>query len=132
MQKQTHKKVLPDSLGIAPLCVLMLDQGSIGTAGVAFVVYAMKCMVWAKWDKIHRVIRDLKNAEKYAGAIFMKTKLHSAYLFGINTRPFNSGANYTMKRRLLDLFSLTETVNSLVFRRYLAKLHALRRGECRC
>ena len=52
----------------------------------------------------------------------MKTKLRSAFLFGLNAKPWNNGGNYTLKRRLLGLFSKFESVNSLVFQRYLPKL----------
>ena len=91
--------------------ILCLDEGSIGMAGVGAAAFYLKKMVWVKPDKIHRVIRDLKLAEGHCcGKIFEKAKLWSAYLFGLNARPFNSGTNYTLKESLLREFQQSVTV----------------------
>lgn len=113
-------RVLPDNFDKAKLLVLMLDQGSIGTSGCAFAMYELGKLIYPKFDKIHRLIRDLKNAEKHCmGSIFMVAKMWSAYLYGINNKPFNSGGNFTQKKRFLDLFSITHDTSSDVFRKYL-------------
>jgi hypothetical protein len=115
--------VLPPDCIKVPLLTLMLDQGSIGTAGAAFAIFHQGKMVHAKFDKVHRIIRDLKNSEKQCmDSIFMVCKMWSAYLYGMNNRPFNSGANFTKKKRLLELFSRTQDVNSPVFRKYLHRI----------
>ena len=69
--------------------VLGLDEGSIGTAGVAAAAFLQKKTVWARFDKIHRLIRDLKLAENgCCNKVFAMSKLWSAYLYGLNNRPF--------------------------------------------
>ncbi len=46
----------------------------------------------------------------------------SAYLYGLNNRPFNSGANFTLKGRLLDLFKLRVTIESPVFVKHMCRI----------
>ena len=122
-ESKTSRPVLPPGFDIALLLVLMLDQGSIGTAGCAFAIFQMGKLIFPKFDKIHRLVRDLKNAEKHVlDAVFMVTKMWSAYLYGMNNRPFNSGANATLKSRLLELFEITEDTSSPCFRKYLHKI----------
>ena len=55
-------------------------------------------------------------------SIFMVCKMWSAYLYGMNNRPFNSGANFTNKKRLLEIFSQTSDIESPVFRKYLHRI----------
>ena len=103
--------------------VLQLDQGAVGCAGAAFIMYYLNLMVFAKFDKIHRLIRDLKQAE--AGCckkIFLKAKLQSAYLFSVNKRPFGSGANAIEKEEWMKHFSLHYNVESSLFLKHLPKL----------
>ena len=87
-----------------PLLVLSLDQGPIGTAGMAFALQGHRIHV--KFDKIHRCIRDYKLALGRAmGGVFLKTQLHSSYIFGLNYKPFNTGLFHEQKRRCLKHFS---------------------------
>jgi hypothetical protein len=80
-------------------------------------------MVFFKFDKIHRLIRDLKGAENgCCSKIFTKAKLWSAYLYSLNKRPFGSGANATLKTRMLDVFRLSVDIGSPVFKKYLARI----------
>ena len=117
------RAVLPADVDAINTLILGLDEGSIGTAGVAAAAFKMKATVWAKFDKIHRVIRDMKLAESdCCGKVFAKAKLWSAYLFGLNNRPFGSGSNHTMKQRLLDLFQVSERVESEVFQKYVTRI----------
>ena len=61
----------------APVLVLSLDQGPIGTAGMAFALQGHRIHV--RFDKIHRCIRDYKLALGRAmREIFPKTQLHSS------------------------------------------------------
>ena len=77
-------EILPLDVEDVKLLLLMLDQGSIGTSGVAFSAFHLKKLIYAKFDKIHRLIRDLKGAEQDClGGVFNKTKLWSAYLLGL-------------------------------------------------
>ena len=116
-----EKQVLPPNLARVKLALLQLDQGSIGSAGVAFFEYHLGWMVTAKFDKIHRCIRDLKGAAQ-AVPIFVKTKLWSSYLFSLNKRPFGSGAFGTAKARLLETFRTNVDIDSPVFLKYLPRL----------
>ena len=103
-------RILPANLQKVRLLVLMLDQGPIGTAGVAFAAFHLKKNIIGKFHKIHRLIRDLKLAEEHCwpGQLFTKTKLWSSYLYSMNNRPFSSGATATLKESLLYLFRVNE------------------------
>ena len=119
---QRRLQVLPDDYTTALLLVLMLDHGTIGAAGVAYGMFMMCKLLYPKFDKIHRLIRDLKNAQKHCcKSVFLKTKLWTSYLFGLNNRPFGSGGNATLKRRMLELFQACETVGSGIFKKYLPR-----------
>ena len=59
-------QVLPADCTKVPLLTLMLDQGSIGTAGAAFSIFHQGKMFHPRFDKIHRVIRDLKTQRSIA------------------------------------------------------------------
>ena len=103
--------------------VLQLDQGAVGCAGAAFIMYHLNLMVFGRFDFIHRLIRDLKQAE--AGCckkVFVKAKLESAYLFSVNKRPFGSGANAIEKEEWMQHFSLHYNVDSPLFLKHLPKL----------
>ena len=93
-----RRQVLPPDVERVRMLILGLDEGSIGTAGVAAAAFLLKKTIWAKFDKIHRIIRDLKLADGgCCNKVFEKAKLWSAYIFGLNNRPFGSGANYSVK-----------------------------------
>lgn len=116
-------RILPDSPVLAPLLVIMLDQGGPGMAGVSYMNFKLNMMVFGKYDKIHRLIRDLKGAENgCCGKIFTKTKLWSAYLYSLNKRPFGSGANATEKSCLMNVFANTVFIDSPVFLKHLSAI----------
>ena len=60
-----RRVVLPQDVSRVRMLILGLDEGSVGTAGVAAAAFQQKKTVWAKFDKIHRIIRDLKLAESH-------------------------------------------------------------------
>ena len=124
MATEIETQILPDTCVVVPLLVLMLDQGGIGIAGVSFAALHLSRTIWGKFDKIHRMIRDLVLAEQYAwpGALFRKTKLWSAYLYGLNNKPFNSGANSTLKTWLIRLFQICENIDSPLFLKYMDRV----------
>ena len=114
--RQGRKSVLPTSVQSVRSLLLCLDEGSVGTAGVAAAAFHLKKTIWIKPDKIHRVIRDLKLAEGHCcNKLFEKAKLWSAYLFGLNNRPFGSGANSSLKKALFFAFQVSETVDGHPF-----------------
>ena len=71
------RPVLPPGINVVKTLVLGLDEGSIGAAGVAAAAFQQKANIWARFDKIHRVIRDLKLAEACCDKLFTKTKMWS-------------------------------------------------------
>ena len=100
-----------------------LDQGSIGSAGVAAAAFQQWKRIWGKFDKVHRIIRDLKLSEGHCcGKIFEKTKLWSTYIFGLNARPFGSGSNHTLKSYLMFQFRLRTTVATKSFPKYVHRI----------
>ena len=112
---QQHE-VLPLDVTDVMLCIFQLDQGSVGCAGVPFASIHLGKMIEARFDKVHRLIRDLKGAEQECmGGIFNKCKFWSSYLLGLNNRPFNSGAHWTLKSRMLELFAIGNPKDKPVF-----------------
>ena len=63
--RQYRKCVLPTSVQSVRSLLLCLDEGSVGTAGVAAAAFLLKKRIWAKPDKINNVIRDVKLAESH-------------------------------------------------------------------
>ena len=51
------RAVLPAEVETVKTLILGLDEGSIGTAGVAAAAFKMQATIWAKFDKIHRIVR---------------------------------------------------------------------------
>ena len=93
-----------------PILVLSLDQGPIGTAGMAFALQGHRIHV--RFDKIHRCIRDYKLALGRAlGGIFLKTQLHSSYIFGLNYKPFNTGLFHEQKKTMLESFLESQNID---------------------
>ena len=121
---QARTRILPIGVHVFRLLVLMLDQGSIGCAGVAFATFQLGKLIHAKFDKIHRLVRDLKLSEQHAWPhqLFTKTKLWSAYLYALNNRPFSSGANATLKGMFLNRFRISESITSAIFLKYLCRM----------
>ena len=79
------------------LLALGLDQGSICAAGYAFSD-AEGALIHCKWDKFHRIIRDINlNVEHECHGLFLKTRLFTSYLWGINQKPFGTGLFATEK-----------------------------------
>ena len=72
----SRRAVLPLEVEMVRTLLIGLDEGSIGMAGVAAAAFQQKAAVWARFDKIHRIIRDLKLASGHCcGKVFEKTKL---------------------------------------------------------
>ena len=114
--RQYRKCVLPSSVQSVRSFLLCLDEGSVGTVGVAVAAFHLKETIRIKPGKIHRVIRDLKLAEGHCcNKLFEEAKLCSSYLFGLNNRPFGSGANDSLKKALLFAFQVSETVDGHPF-----------------
>ena len=83
---------------------------------MAVAAFLLKKTIWIKPDQIHRAIRDLKLAEGHCcNKLFEEAKLCSAYLFGLNSRPFGSGANSSLKSDLLFAFEASQSVDGHPF-----------------
>ena len=75
----------------------------VGCAGVAHSAFQLRKLIYARFDKIHRIMNDLKGAEMDATVrgCFRKANLWSSYLYGLNNRPFGTGAHFTLKKEYL-------------------------------
>ena len=90
-----------------PIMVLLSDQGPVCTAASAFVKYdSYSTLVHYQWDGIHRVVNDLKNSMT---SEMSQAVLKSRYLFGLNYRPFGSGAFFAEKCEILRAFMEMES-----------------------
>ena len=119
----SRRAVLPLEVEMVRTLLIGLDEGSIGMAGVAAAAFQQKAAVWARFDKIHRIIRDLKLASAHCcGKVFEKTKLWSSYIYGLNNRPFGSGSNHTLKEGLLKLFADVESPTSENFLKFVTRI----------
>ena len=102
----SYVPVLPQDPGWwfrVPILVTNLDQGSIGAAGMAFAL--SKSMVHVKFDKIHRAVRDYKLAIAHSlRGLFLRTQLHSSYIWSLNYKPFGGGAFFQNKQSMLESF----------------------------
>ena len=115
----SSRRVLPPGLETIPLLVTQLDQGSIGSAGMAYAINELQCCMHAKFDKFHRIIRDIKLSISHCcSGVFQKAMLYSSYLWSLNYKPFGSGGFSSLKNRLLTTFLATESCESLIFQKY--------------
>ena len=103
---KTHRPLLADDgLEDIKLCMLSLDQGSIGSAGVAFASFLLFMTVMASFDKLHRLVRDLKlSIAAAAGGIFLKAQLYSNNIWSLNAKPWGTGLFWSLKKRQMDVF----------------------------
>ena len=100
-----------------PILVACLDQGSVGNAGMAFAL--RNHMVHVKFDKIHRSIRDYKLAiGRACGGQFLRTQLHSSYVFSLNYKPFGTGGFFQRKQSMSESFLASHSTNSEIWIRY--------------
>ena len=108
IQKQdgSTEPVLPTDRGwhnMQPMLTLSIDQGGVGMAALAFLLPTH--MLHVRCDKIHRVVRDYKLAIGHAAdGLFLKTQLHSGYIFSINYKPFNKGNFFEQKKVMVEEF----------------------------
>jgi len=89
-----------------------LDRGSIGASGSFFteacehekrkqVAYVYNVY----FDKIHRVVRCIKNAMRSAcGSVYMQMVVWTAYVWDLNFKPFKKGAWEHEKQSIIDFF----------------------------
>ena len=84
--RQDRKCVLPTRVQSVRSLLLGLDEGPVGTVGVAAAACHLKKTIWIKPDKIHRVIRDLKLAEGHCCSnVFKSQVLVSILVWGLTT-----------------------------------------------
>ena len=75
-----------------PVMKVIMDQGKIGTAAAAFC-RTLGLLIRFDYDKIHRLLRDIKSMSWR----FQQVVLMTTYIWGINYKPFRSGAHYDEK-----------------------------------
>ena len=121
---QAARPVLPTTLrGPVPLLTVGLDQGSVGASGMAYAINHRGHLVHARFDKLHRVVRDMKLALTHClRGIFMKAQLFTAYIWGLNYRPFGTGAFYQTKRMMVNAFDRISDEHSPIFLKYAARI----------
>ncbi len=102
-----------------PLLVLVLDQGSLGTAGAAYMEGNLGMMVLSKWDKYHRCVRDIRlSLERVARGLFLKAQLYTSYLWGVNYKPYGTGLFGTQKKEALDAFLAEQSTDGAPWHKY--------------
>ena len=52
----------------------------------------------------------------------MKTQLFSAFIYGLNYRPFGTGGFSQVKRRMANVFMATESSDSTIFMKYCERI----------
>jgi len=126
-----RKQVLPRDFLNVFLLILQLDEGSVGSSGVAFSAFQHKKTFWGKFDKIHRIIRDLQLSETHAcNKLFQKAKLWSAYLYGLNNRPFGKGGFFTLKERCLSIFTMGHDARSPTVQKHMSRVAKSFKMQC--
>lgn len=98
-----------------PILTVVMDQGSVGTAAFAFLRQLGRGFcVHADFDKYHRLHRDMQLSQEHSQqACLMQTQMALQYWFGINYKPFNSGAFFWEKNAALQSFIAEVDVDTL-------------------
>ena len=89
-----------------PILVCLTDQCAVGMAAAAFWKGDGPLLCEFVFDKIHRVHNDLKGSKSKA---MQDAIIKSSYMFGINYRPFGSGAFFAEKVEVLQSFMQAES-----------------------
>ena len=122
MSTRKMVQVIPDTLDNVPLLVLSLDQGAIGACSAGFFD-SMNKLVLVRFEKIHRLIRDIKQPiGKICSGALLKAVMYSSYIWNLQSKPWGSGWFGTVLQRSLNIFEATTTINSPIFRKYLPRL----------
>ena len=109
--------------GPVPLLTVGLDQGSIGAAGMAYAINHRGYLVYARFDKLHRVVRDMKLSLTHClKGVFMKAQLFTAYIWGLNYRPYGTGAFFQTKRMMVNSFIEAVDETGAVFLKYAPRI----------
>lgn len=95
---------------------VLMDQSKIGCAAAAWV--ASESCVLAHWtfDKVHRLLRDLK--QPLSGCGLQQAVMSSTWASSINYKPFGSGAYFAEKDNVLESFLQSVTPSSSIFQEY--------------
>ena len=74
-----------------------------------FAIDRLGCCIQTKWDLFHRCVNDCKHSlAKACKGVFLQAQMHSAYVWALAYRPFNSGAYMESKTRLLEVMLARE------------------------
>ena len=78
-----------------------------------YAIHHLKRLIQVRFDVYHRSIRDIKLALLHTDSgSFLRSQMHSQYLFALSYRPFNSGGFAEDKRRILELMLAREEPES--------------------
>ena len=102
-----------DQLANLPVLHVLMDQSKIGCAAAAWV--ASETCHWT-FDKVHRLLRDLKGPLSSCG--LSQVVMTSTWCWGINFKPFGSGAYFGEKNNVLESFMHAVFPISSIFQEY--------------
>ena len=116
------KRVLPANLDMVDLLVLVLDQGSNGTAAEGFTQEEAFLILY-RWDKVHRLIRDIKGALSHSlSGLCLKAQLYSSYIWNLHRKPFGNGHMGDQLKRVLNIFQSRHTIDSAIFQKHMPRI----------
>ena len=96
---------LPEPVHI-PILNILMDQSKIGLAAAAFLS-SRSALMHYRYDKIHRLIRDIKGASSIG--IVQEMMMATSWQFGVNYKPFGSGAFFDEKQGALQSFLMSNS-----------------------
>ena len=96
---------LPDPVSV-PILNILMDQSKVGLAAAAFLS-SRSALMHYRYDKIHRLIRDIKGAS--SAGIFQEMLMATTWQFGVNYKPFGSGAFFDEKQGALQAFLMSNS-----------------------
>ena len=85
-----------------PCLHVIMDQGKVGCAASAWVAGQGGLLAHFTFDKVHRLLRDLKNP--MSKAKLDHSVMVTSYIFSVNFKPFGSGQFFTEKQHIMESF----------------------------
>lgn len=101
-----HQMFPLDAASNVHMLTLLMDQGSVGMAAGGFMM-GSHMMVSCDWDIYHRLANDMKLAAEKCGLV--QAQLACQYIWGINYKPFGTGAFFAEKQEALSYFFEVES-----------------------
>lgn len=89
-------------LSSLPCLHVIMDQGKVGCAAAAWLAGQGGILARFTFDKVHRLLRDLKNPLSKAKLDY--SVMVTSYIFSVNHKPFGSGQWFTEKQHMMESF----------------------------